>query len=163
LNAKGILALAKGKTDVARTYLEEAIDKYEELTLPYESSRSRLVLAIALEQLQQFSAAKGELAISLKTFEMLGASKDAEITRNRLKSLPKGHIRENDFTKRELAILQLIAQGKNNDQIAEKLFVSVRTVEKHLSNIYQKLGVSGKSARAFASSYAAKRMAYNRP
>jgi ATP/maltotriose-dependent transcriptional regulator MalT len=161
LNAKGILALAKGKPDVARTYLEEAIDRYEELKSPYESSRSRMILANALEDLRQYSTARAELEISLNAFETLGAEKDAEKVRKRLKINSKDSSKDNDFTKRELSILRLIARGKNNDQIAEELFLSVRTVEKHLSNIYQKLGVSGKSARAYASSYAARKMAAN--
>ena len=61
-----------------------------------------------------------------------------------------------EFTGRELEVLRLIAQGKNNEETAEKLFLSVRTVEKHLTNIYSKMGVSGKSARAYAASYAIK-------
>jgi len=56
----------------------------------------------------------------------------------------------------ELEVLNLIAEGRNNEEIAEKLFLSIRTVEKHLTNIYQKLGISGKSARAFAASYSIK-------
>lgn len=49
---------------------------------------------------------------------------------------------------RELEVLELVAAGMTNDAIAARLFVSVRTVERHLSNTYGKLGVSGKSARA---------------
>ena len=61
-----------------------------------------------------------------------------------------------EFTGRELEVLRLISEGKNNEEIAEKLFLSVRTVEKHLTNIYSKVGVSGKSARAYVASYAIK-------
>jgi DNA-binding NarL/FixJ family response regulator len=63
---------------------------------------------------------------------------------------------EYEFTGRELEVLKLIAEGKNNDEIAQKLFLSIRTVEKHITNIYSKLGVSGKSARPYASSFAIK-------
>ena len=45
---------------------------------------------------------------------------------------------------------QLVAQGLSNEQIAERLVLSVRTVERHLSNVYVKLRVSGKAARAAA-------------
>ncbi len=55
-----------------------------------------------------------------------------------------------DLTERELAVLALVAAGRNNEEIAAELFISVRTVERHLSNIYSKLGVSGKAARAAA-------------
>jgi DNA-binding NarL/FixJ family response regulator len=53
-------------------------------------------------------------------------------------------------------VLRLLAEGKNNEEIAKELYLSVRTIEKHLSNLYIKMGVSGKSARAFAASYAIK-------
>jgi len=69
-----------------------------------------------------------------------------------VKSRPSGII----CRRMELEVLNLIAEGRNNEEIAEKLFLSIRTVEKHLTNIYQKLGISGKSARAFAASYSIK-------
>ena len=47
-------------------------------------------------------------------------------------------------------MLELVAAGLTNEVIAERLYLSVRTVERHLSNIYAKLGVSGKAARAAA-------------
>lgn len=53
-------------------------------------------------------------------------------------------------TSRELEILTLVAEGLDNDAIATRTFLSVRTVERHLSNLYRKLGVSGRSARAAA-------------
>jgi pimeloyl-ACP methyl ester carboxylesterase/DNA-binding CsgD family transcriptional regulator len=55
-----------------------------------------------------------------------------------------------DLSARELEVLELVAAGLSNDEIAERLFLSVRTVERHLSNVYAKLRISGKSARAAA-------------
>jgi DNA-binding NarL/FixJ family response regulator len=51
---------------------------------------------------------------------------------------------------REREVLELVAAGLTNDAIAKQLSVSVRTVERHLSNIYAKLRVSGKAGRAAA-------------
>jgi pimeloyl-ACP methyl ester carboxylesterase/DNA-binding CsgD family transcriptional regulator len=51
---------------------------------------------------------------------------------------------------RELEVLELVAAGASNEEIAARLYLSVRTVERHLSNVYAKLGVSGKAARAAA-------------
>ena len=53
-------------------------------------------------------------------------------------------------TRRELDILRLAAAGHDNDAIAAQLFLSVRTVERHLQNAYAKLGLSGRTARTAA-------------
>jgi pimeloyl-ACP methyl ester carboxylesterase/DNA-binding CsgD family transcriptional regulator len=52
------------------------------------------------------------------------------------------------LTGRELQVLELVAAGLSNDEIAARLYLSTRTVERHLSNVYKKLGLSGKAARA---------------
>ena len=51
-------------------------------------------------------------------------------------------------------MLRLIAAGKSNQEIAAELVLSLRTVERHISNIYQKIGVTGKVGRASAATYA---------
>jgi pimeloyl-ACP methyl ester carboxylesterase/DNA-binding CsgD family transcriptional regulator len=55
-----------------------------------------------------------------------------------------------ELSSRELEVLALVADGLSNDEVAARLYLSVRTVERHLSNIYAKLRVSGKAARAAA-------------
>jgi DNA-binding NarL/FixJ family response regulator len=55
---------------------------------------------------------------------------------------------------REVEILRLMARGLSNQEIADVLVISVRTVERHVSNIYLKIGVSGKTARASAAAHA---------
>jgi pimeloyl-ACP methyl ester carboxylesterase/DNA-binding CsgD family transcriptional regulator len=55
-----------------------------------------------------------------------------------------------ELSGREREVLELVAAGMSNEQIAERLFLSTRTVERHLSNVYAKLRLSGKSARAAA-------------
>ena len=58
-----------------------------------------------------------------------------------------------ELSRREHEVLELVAAGLSNEEIAERLFLSTRTVERHLSNIYSKLRLSGKAARAAAAAY----------
>lgn len=58
------------------------------------------------------------------------------------------------LTEREIEVLRLIAMGKSNQEIAGELVLSIRTVERHISNIYEKIGIYGKAARAAATAYA---------
>jgi DNA-binding NarL/FixJ family response regulator len=58
------------------------------------------------------------------------------------------------LTPRERDVLTLIAGGQSNAQIADVLVLSVRTVERHVENIYDKIGVSGRTARAAATAWA---------
>jgi DNA-binding CsgD family transcriptional regulator len=58
------------------------------------------------------------------------------------------------LTPREVDVLRLIAAGRSNQQIADTLVLSVRTVERHIAGLYGKLGASGKPARAVATAYA---------
>jgi DNA-binding NarL/FixJ family response regulator len=55
-----------------------------------------------------------------------------------------------ELSGRECEVLELVAAGLSNEQIGERLYLSTRTVERHLSNVYAKLRLSGKSARAAA-------------
>jgi DNA-binding NarL/FixJ family response regulator len=61
---------------------------------------------------------------------------------------PRGDI--SDLSSREREVLELVAAGLSNEAIAERLGISVRTVERHLSNLYAKLRLSGKAARTLA-------------
>jgi len=161
LNSEGIINSAEDKYERARQKFEDAIDIFDKIYLNFESARTRLELSETLIKLNQIAQAEAELTAAMKTFKELGAAKDFEKVKLLLKNLYKDKADEIDknkfeFTGRELEVLRLIAEGKTNEEISEKLFLSVRTVEKHLTNIYSKLGVSGKSARAYAASYAIK-------
>lgn len=158
LSAKGAVKLAHADYDNAKKDLEDAIDLYEQLFCPFETARSRTVLASVLVKLGQLSQAETELNTAIQTFKKLGAKRDLEKSRQQLKELGTETINDYGFSRRELDILKLVATGKTNEQISDTLSISLRTVEKHLSNIYQKLGISGKSARAYAASLASKRL-----
>jgi DNA-binding NarL/FixJ family response regulator len=55
---------------------------------------------------------------------------------------------------REAEVLRLVARGLSNEDIARQLVLSVRTVERHVANVYAKIGASGRTARAIATSWA---------
>jgi len=76
-----------------------------------------------------------------------------EPDRRRVKQ-PDAQAVPGDLTSREYEILRLAADGMSNEAIAKVLALSARTVERHLSNVYVKLGVSGKAARAAAVAHA---------
>jgi predicted ATPase/DNA-binding CsgD family transcriptional regulator len=78
------------------------------------------------------------------------APAEAGITTERQETYP------NDLTEREVEVLRLIAAGSSNQEIARELVLSLRTVERHISNIYQKIGATGRVARATATAYALK-------
>jgi DNA-binding NarL/FixJ family response regulator len=63
-------------------------------------------------------------------------------------------VRSDDLTRRQAEILTLIAAGMSNAEIAAALVVSVRTVERHVADIYAKLGIQGRAGRAPAAAYA---------
>lgn len=162
LSCSGIVHEACGNTMAARENFEDAIDIYDTIDAPFESAATRILLSEVLIRLQQYRNAESELIIALKAFEKMGAGKCIEKAKQLLKTVHRQHALKQkhqvpEFTGRELEILRLLTEGKNNEEIAQQLFLSVRTVEKHLTNLYLKMGVSGKSARAFAASYAAKR------
>ncbi len=162
LSCSGVVQEALGNTMSARENFEDAIDIYDTIHAPFESALTRILLSEVLIRIQQYRNAESELNTALKAFEKMGAEKYTEKAKQLLKTVHRQHALEQrhevpEFTGRELEILRLLAEGKNNEEIAQQLFLSVRTVEKHLTNLYLKMGVSGKSARAFAASYAVKR------
>ncbi len=159
LSAEGSLNLALKDYETARKNLEDAVDIYERIAAPFEAARCHVILSEALTNLNLNSQAEAELNSAENIFRRLGAERDLENIKEAVKSLYKkgsGLRNEYEFTGRELEVLRLIANGKNNEEIADLLFLSIRTVEKHITNIYSKMGVSGKSARAYAASYSVK-------
>lgn len=67
---------------------------------------------------------------------------------NRLSSLSQLNTNSHGLTRREFDVLRLVARGDNNRSIAQKLFISEKTVKNHLTNIFQKLGVDDRTQAA---------------
>lgn len=131
---QGAVSLAKGEPVAALGSLRMAVAAWQELDAPYETARVRLLLSDAYRCLDDTDAADRELAAARAAFAKLGVS-EAVVT------APPGGL-----TAREVEVLRLVAQGKSNAEIASDLFLSVKTVARHVSNIFTKIGVSSRAA-----------------
>jgi ATP/maltotriose-dependent transcriptional regulator MalT len=156
--ARGQVAAAGGQPDAARQCFEDAVDAFQSQGAPYETARARLELARVLAVLDRRPVALAEAQAALSGFELLGAAGDAERAAKLLRDLSGANLPvmpdAAGLSRRESEVLGLIASGLSNTEIAERLFISVRTVERHVSAIYEKLGVSGPAARAGATAFA---------
>jgi ATP/maltotriose-dependent transcriptional regulator MalT len=121
-------------------------------------ARARLELAWHSRSAQRH--ARQLLHEALNLMERVGMEGEAQRTRKQLVALPRlsGVTVRNSLpdhlTRREVEVLRLIATGESNQHIAALLVLSVRTVERHISNIYSKIGVEGSASRAAATAYA---------
>jgi DNA-binding CsgD family transcriptional regulator len=142
----GSVALAEGDAQAALVSLRRAWQLWEEVGAPYESARTRLLIAQACAGLGDHDAADLEVAAARAGFESLGAKPDLA----RLDQLG-GDADTHGLSPRELEVLRLVAAGRTNRQIAAELVVSEHTVARHLQNIFGKLDVSTRTAAtAFA-------------
>lgn len=156
--ARGRLAAAGPDRESARTALEDAVDLFERSGAPYETALARLDLARVLDAAGRRPAATREAREAHAAFERLGARPAAREASDLLREMEAGSKpdgRESaGLTRRETDVLRLLAEGASNQQIADALFISIRTVERHVSTIYDKLGATGTAARAAATAWA---------
>ena len=148
-HSRGALELAEGKPDAALGTLRRAFEAWWQLEVPYEAARARVLIAKACRMLGDEETAALELDAARDAFCKLRAGPDFA-TADAL-----GHATAarsaHGLTKRELEVLRHVASGRSNKAIARNLALSNRTVERHLSNIFDKLAVSSRSAAtAFA-------------
>jgi DNA-binding CsgD family transcriptional regulator len=139
----GAVALAKGHPIAALVALRRAFDLWHELDVPYEVARTRVLLGEAYGALDDRDAATRERAAARSCFERLGAVADLRALQDSVE-LPY------DLTARELDVLELVAAGLTNPQIAASLYISRKTAEHHVSNILVKLGVTSRTEAAAA-------------
>ena len=147
--ARGAVDLAEGDFRAALVALRHAQQIWQELEVPYEAARVRVLLGLACRTLGDDDTAALELEAAREDFADLGAAPDLV----RVDALIRraSPINAHGLTARELEVLRLIAAGKTNKAIAAELVLSERTVDRHVSNIFTKLGLS---SRAAATSYA---------
>jgi DNA-binding NarL/FixJ family response regulator len=147
LAARGMVRLAGRDADGAVPVLRAALDAYRTLRAPFERARARVLLAQAYEELGVREAAGLERDAATIELRSLGIQGRRGGEGHR-RELPAG------LTPREAEVLSLVARGRSNQEIADHLVLSVRTIERHLATVYRKLDLHGPSARAAAVSYA---------
>jgi DNA-binding NarL/FixJ family response regulator len=142
--ATGAVLLAEGEARAALDTLRRAWAGWHGLDAPYESARVRVLVALACRALGDDDSAAMELDAARWVFEQLGAAPDlarvAELAPP-VRGTPPGPL-----TDREAEVVRLVARGRTNREIAAELFISDKTVARHLSNIFAKLGVSSRAA-----------------
>lgn len=142
--AVGALALAEDRPEEALAALRGALQGWRNLVWPYESARTQVLVGRALRALGDEESAAAELTAAARALAALGAGPAAQEVDRLLAPgpLPGG------LTAREAEVLRLVASGRSNSEIAAALFLSEKTVARHLSNIFTKLDVRSRTAAA---------------
>jgi DNA-binding CsgD family transcriptional regulator len=142
--ARGAVALADGDTWAALVALRDACRSWQELGAPYEAARARVLVGLACRALGDEDAGEMELDAAARVFRRLGAAPD--LARAQELSRATASPAAGGLTAREVEVLGLVASGRTNRAIADELVISEKTVARHVSNIFTKLGVSSRSA-----------------
>jgi DNA-binding CsgD family transcriptional regulator len=140
-HARGAVTLAEGDARGAIDPLRRAQEVWQRVGAPYLGARIRALLARAFLALGDEDGAALELDAARKVFVQLGAAPDVAAT-EAVTPPPHAH----GLSARELEVLLLVASGKTNKAIARELFLSEKTVDRHVSNIFTKLDVPSRAA-----------------
>jgi DNA-binding CsgD family transcriptional regulator len=147
--ASGSVRLAQGDARGALADLRIACADWQALDAPYELARTRELIGLASAALGDDDHARLELDAAVWSLRQLGASPDVARVESHLR--PAAASQSDGLTQREVQVLRLLAAGRSNRAIAAELVLSEKTVARHVSNIFTKLGLS---SRAAATAYA---------
>lgn len=136
----------------SRQHLDRALSEFIELNMPFETARTRLMLAEVLRRdMPELAAAEARSAFV--SFSDLGATPGADAAAALLRGMGvtigrTGTRGGTPLTRREREVFALLGAGLSNPQIAERLFISRKTVEHHVSHILARLGLSSRAEAA---------------
>jgi DNA-binding NarL/FixJ family response regulator len=157
LLARARVAVAAAEPDAVEL-LRGALNAYAGLGFRLETARVRLELARALSR-ESPSAAVDLAKRARNELDALGASREADSAAALMRSLgAKGRAGPKTvglLSRREREVLRLLGEGLSNREIADRLFISPKTAEHHVSRVYAKLGLS---TRAEAAAYAVRHL-----
>ncbi|MPY85628.1 MAG: DNA-binding response regulator [Actinophytocola sp.] len=148
-SARGAVALADGDAHGACVSFRVAWQAWRELDAPYEAAEVRLLMTRACRELDDHDTAEMELSAARRTFENLRAAPALQAVAELSGTEPGTP--DSGLTRRELDVVRLVAGGATNRDVAQALSISEKTVARHLSNMFVKLGVT---SRAGVTAYA---------
>jgi DNA-binding CsgD family transcriptional regulator len=145
---RALVLAARGDLAGASAAADEAVRVHDHLPLPFELGRTLLVRGAVERRAKRKRKARESLEQALQAFDELGAALWSQRSREELKRLGGRASSPLALTQTEERVAKLVAEGRTNREIADALFVTVNTVEWHLSRIYRKLGVRSRSELA---------------
>jgi DNA-binding CsgD family transcriptional regulator len=141
-HASGAVRLAEGEIAAASTALREAWETWRDLEMPYEEAETCVLMAAVYERRGDQDGRRLELDAARTLFGRLSAAPCLARIAGQLAPATRA---AGPLTEREAQVLRLLAAGRTNRDIAEALFISEKTVARHVSNIFDKLGVSSRA------------------
>jgi DNA-binding CsgD family transcriptional regulator len=143
-HATGAVLLAGGDVAAASASVRHAWELWRELETPYEEAQTCLLMAAVCDRRGDNEGRRLELDAARKLLKQLKA--DACLASIEQPSGRSAAQHVAALSGREVQVLRLLAAGKANRAIAEELFISEKTVARHVSNIFDKAGVSSRAA-----------------
>lgn len=141
---RGLLQAARGDASAGLETLEHAVKEHEQVRQPFELGRTLLVRGEVARRAKRKVLARESLEEARSIFDLLGArlwSAKSRAELARVGGAPGG----GKLTATERRIVDLVVEGMTNRQIADALFISVKTVEANLSRVFHKLGVRSRA------------------
>jgi DNA-binding CsgD family transcriptional regulator/tetratricopeptide (TPR) repeat protein len=143
--SRGLILEAEGRLDLAIREFERALAIHEEMNNPFERARTLLVYGVALRRAKRKAPARAAIAGARDEFARIGASLWADRARREASRIGGRTASPFELTPSERSVAAAVAEGLSNRDVAERLCMSVRTVEGHLSSAYRKLGVRSRT------------------
>lgn len=143
---RGALLAASGDGAAAFAAFDDAMELYEGLGMPLERARTLLLAGQAHRRNRQRRVARTLLTEAQAQFERAGARGWAARAADELARVGGRTPSGEELTGTEQRVADLVAYGLTNREVAERAFLSVKTVESNLTRVYRKLGVSSRAA-----------------
>lgn len=150
LRCRALMLLAHEHAEEAAELAERSAAALAELGFPLDEARALLVAGSAWRRAGQRRRAAGVLARSLDILEALPTLLWQERVADELRRAAPRPRRDRELTHAERRVASLVVEGRSNKEVAAELFVTIATVEAHLTRIYRKLGVRSRTALARA-------------